>query len=233
MIILYQYELSPFCDKIRRVLHVKGVPYQAENLSPSDTLWRLKKITPIGKLPCLRHEGKLITDSTDIAHYLEERYPDPPLIPKEPKLAAQCHVLEDWADEALYFHEMWLRFGIPANVERWLPILAARENWFFKLIARQAVPRYIDKILQSQGLGKKPPEAILADLRRHIQSLAGWLDGSDWLLGDGLTLGDIAVFAQLSCIGGTPEGARLIAAKPQVKAWMDRVDAGTAPAQAP
>jgi glutathione S-transferase len=38
MITLHQYEISPFCDKARRVLHAKGVDYRIEEVSVLDTL---------------------------------------------------------------------------------------------------------------------------------------------------------------------------------------------------
>ena len=45
--ILYQYELSPFCDKVRRVLNLKGIAYRTQDISILDTLrGRLKKLSP-------------------------------------------------------------------------------------------------------------------------------------------------------------------------------------------
>ena len=123
MITLYQFEISPFCDKIRRVLHWKGQPYQVREIPLAQTFTRLRKINPVGKLPCIEHEGRLIADSTDIAHYLEERFPQPPLVPSDPLERGLCHMLEDWADESLYFYEMRLRFTFPHNARRWLPAL--------------------------------------------------------------------------------------------------------------
>ena len=39
MITLYQFEISPFCDKIRRILNVKHVPYAIEEVPPTKTLF--------------------------------------------------------------------------------------------------------------------------------------------------------------------------------------------------
>ena len=63
---------------------------------------------PFSNIPTILHDGKYINDSTDIAYYLEEIFPDPPLIPQEAKDWAKCHLYEDWADESLNFYMMRL-----------------------------------------------------------------------------------------------------------------------------
>jgi glutathione S-transferase len=44
---------------------------------------------------------RAIHDSTAIALYLDERYPDPPLLPADPDARAECLMLEDWIDHAI------------------------------------------------------------------------------------------------------------------------------------
>jgi hypothetical protein len=50
-----------------------------------------------------------------------------------------------------------------------------------------------------------------------------WLAGKEWLVGSGLTLADLAVYAQLRCIDGSEEGRARLSAKPAVRDWMSRV----------
>ena len=57
--------------------------------------------------------------------------------------------------------------------------------------------------------------------------LAQWLEGQDWLVGDALTLADIAVAAQVECIVGAAEGQAAMAKTPAVAAWLARVDRAT------
>ena len=45
--------------------------------------------------------------------------------------------------------------------------------------------------------------------------------------GETLSLADISVFVQLSCIRSTDEGEKILAAQPTVLSWMERVDAKT------
>ena len=228
MLTLYQFEVSPFCDKARRVLHWKKQPYEVHEVTLWQALTQLRRLNPAGKLPCLEHDGRLVADSSEIALYLEERFPTPPLLPADPAQRALCHVLEDWADESLYFYEMQLRFGTPENAKRWLPVLAAHDAAPFRALAKVILPRTLRAQLRQQGIGRKPIAAVLADLERHVRAVATLLDGRDFLVGDALTLADISVFAQLFCIRGSAEGAVAIEKEPSVVRWMTRVDEATA-----
>lgn len=231
---LYQFDISPFCDKVRRILNVKGVAYETRDprLTEVDAF---KKKSPAGRLPVLDHDGTIIADSSDIARFLEDTYPRPALIPPEPHLAAQVQVLEDWADESLYFFELTMRLTWETNAPRVVGELldAARAPALLKAVApRQVMQRY-GKVVAAQGLGAMPRPQLLRHLDRNIAAVDGWLGDGDWLVGGSLSLADIAVSVQLACIDGTVEGAPLLAARPRLKTWMDRVRGATAPQGAP
>jgi glutathione S-transferase len=227
VIVLHQFEISPFCDKVRRILHVKGVPYEVREVATSRSLLEIRRVNRIGKLPVLEDDGRRVADSTDIAHYLEERFPSPPLLPKHPLERALAHVLEDWADESLYFLEMALRFGQPHNRRRWLPVLTKYDPPWFRALAPAVLPVMFRRQLRAQGAGRKPLAMLVRDLERHVAATDGLVGDGSWLVGGSLSLADIAVFAQLACIRGTDEGAQALARFPRVAAWLERVDAAT------
>jgi glutathione S-transferase len=225
---LYQFEISPFCDKVRRILHVKGLPYRTHDISMQAAVTQSSKVNPTGKLPALRDGDRSIGDSTDIALYLESTYPDPALLPSDPRRRALVLALEDWADESLYFYEIYLRFAVGRNAEKWVPVLTAGDSDLVQRAARIVIPRHMKGILAKQGLGRKSYEQVLRDMERHADTMVGLLEEGPWLVGDRLTLADIAVFAQWFCIRGAAEGAKAVAARPVLAAWMDRVDEATA-----
>lgn len=230
MITLYQYELSPFCDKIRRILNVKGVEYKIEEVTMMDTLkGRTKKLSPVAKLPIIDDDMHVVWDSTDIALYLEEKYPQNPLIPSDPKLKAQVQILEDWADESLYFYEMHLRLCVPHNAKRWVPVATHKDPKFIQSIAPFLVPRMLSQQSKAQGMGKKTLKQIEAELHRHCSSIQDWLGKDDFLVNNQLTLADISVYCQMECILGTQEGASVFSHYPVVADWMDRIQKITAP----
>jgi len=229
VVTLYQFEISPFCDKVRRILQYKGVEYEVREISMQEAVTKIRKVNKVGKLPAIEHDGKSLGDSTDIAYYLEEKFPDPPLIPDDARERGLVHALEDWADESLYFYEVFLRFTLGHNAEKWVPILCAKDTEIVRRAGRFLVPRHMKAILVKQGLGRKSRKQVFADVRRHFDSLTGMLQGREWLVGTSMTLADIAVYAQFACICGAKEGAALRAERPVVDEWMKRVDTATAP----
>lgn len=227
MLVLHQNTTSPFCDKIRRVLHYKQRPYETREVPIHESLVRVGGVSPVGKVPVIEHEGEVVADSTDIAEYLERVFPDPPLFPRAPKARALCHFLEDWADESLYYFEVWFRFGIPHNAPEWSNKASASEPPLLRRATERALPTFMRNLLRAQGLGRKDPEAVLKEFSRQIEMLDAWLTDS-WLVDDQLTIADIAVYVQLACALDVGEGAAVLAERPAVLAWMERVNAATA-----
>ncbi|HET8708371.1 MAG TPA: glutathione S-transferase family protein [Pseudomonadales bacterium] len=228
MITLYQYEISPFCDKIRRILNYKKLPYHIHEVSLLESVnGAYKKINPIGKVPAIDHDGRIVADSTHIANYIEEKYPQPPLIPTNKKDAALVHMLEDWADESLYFFEMYLRLAVPHNAERWIPEITKNEPFYMKLAAPKLIPAMLGKVAKTQGTGRKPLEMLSKEVYAHVKAVADWLADGSWLVGDAITLADISVYSQLKCLEGTREGAFALNDFPSVLSWMKRVDQAT------
>jgi glutathione S-transferase len=58
-------------------------------------------INPVGKVPALIEDGIVVHDSTIINEYLEDKYPKPPLLPRDPAIRARARSFEDYADAYL------------------------------------------------------------------------------------------------------------------------------------
>ncbi|KZZ50954.1 hypothetical protein A3759_03330 [Thalassolituus sp. HI0120] len=225
MITLYQFEMSPFCDKVRRVLKYKGLSYETKNVSLQQVQFGfLKKLTPIGKLPVLTLNGRHISDSSTIITELENQYPEKPVLPTDKRQAALVHFFEEWADEGLYFNEVYLRFVLPSNAPEYAALAAKEDNALFAAIGKMVAPGMIAKQAKAQGIGRKPLSDVLTDLKKHFSHLSDWLEEQDYLVGDSLTLADISVASQLACIVATPEGGVVAADYPRVSQWLQRVE---------
>lgn len=227
---LHQLEPSPFCDKIRRVLTYKGVPFELVN-HPIAAVRRASPRT--GKLPVLDvlsgagAKDRTIDDSTAIALWIEDEYPAPALVPAEPRQRALCLALEDWADESLYFYEIAMHYASPASAARRTRTLVEREPAGLKFAIGRAMAPYMRYLLRTQGTGRKTPAAVERDVARHLATVAGLVGPTGWLVGDRLSLADIAVFCQLDLILGTPDGQRLAGGRVEVLDWCDRVRSAT------
>lgn len=79
--LLYQFPISHYCEKTRWNLEAKGLPYEVKNLVPGVHRLAVKRLTGKGTVPVLLDRGKYIADSGAIAAYLEQAYPDKPLLP--------------------------------------------------------------------------------------------------------------------------------------------------------
>ncbi|XP_047076743.1 glutathione S-transferase Z1-like [Lolium rigidum] len=89
--ILYSYWRSSCSHRVRIALNLKGVDYEykAVNLlkgEQSDP--EFMKINPMKFVPALVDGDAVIGDSYAIALYLEDKYPEPPLLPKDLKMKA-------------------------------------------------------------------------------------------------------------------------------------------------
>ena len=226
MLIVHQYHLSPYNEKVRRMLNFKGIPYQEKYWLLADRN-KVKAFNPTGKLPALEHGDHMIYDSTDVAYYIEEQFPEKPLIPADPAQRAMIHVLEDWADESLYFYEMHLRFTTPGNRERNMPRMVENESRFLRWLLPRVVPGGIAKITASQGIGRKSIEQLMIDVGRHISAIDGLLGEQDWLVGDQLSLADLAVYAMFQALCDADMAMVVLQRFPVVMSWMARVEDAT------
>lgn len=222
--VLYQYEISPFCAKVRRVLQLKGLDYEVRNIGALTTqLGGVKRLSPQGKLPVLEFGGERLADSSLIVRELERRFPAvAPLLPDDEQQRAQVHLWEDWADESLYFLEVYLRFAVKENRNYWAGRVCAADPAWFATIARPIVPATMMKQLKAQGMGRKSLAQVLAELDQHLQMLNALLHEREWLVGEQITLADIAVAVQLQAIAATPQGQKALQGYPRLQLWLAR-----------
>jgi glutathione S-transferase len=98
---LYDAPRCPFCARTRLVLGEKGVPYETVEIDLSDRPAWLYEKNPAGKVPVLEEDGWVLPESAVIGEYLEERYPEPPLLPDDPSERALARLLVFRFDDEL------------------------------------------------------------------------------------------------------------------------------------
>jgi len=221
----FDWPWSPFCIKVRAILDHKGIACERINPLGGRARAALRR-GGIGKVPALELDGALLVDSTDIAHALERRFPDPPILPADPRARALCHALEDWADESLYFLGLYYRW-YEAEGRRAVPAAFGRSP-----AGRLAYAVYLRRILRQlkgQGTSRKPPAHVRADLDRQLDAIDGLLADGPFLLGADPWLCDFALYGQLLYVGRTPVGAAAMAAHPRLATWLAAMKARTRP----
>jgi glutathione S-transferase len=108
---LYAGKLSLFTWKVRMALAEKGLVYETVIVPFSRSTWYVKPpellaMNPKGQVPVLVDGDLAIYDSTIILEYLEDRWPEPALYPRDPAARARCRQLEAAADE-IFFPHVW------------------------------------------------------------------------------------------------------------------------------
>jgi len=99
MIKLYDFKSSPNCQRVKVVLAEKNLPYE---IVPIDLRAQAQKtpdylkLNPYGKVPVLTDDDTVLYESCIINEYLEEKYPNPPLLPKDPGKKAKARILIDY-----------------------------------------------------------------------------------------------------------------------------------------
>jgi len=112
MIKFYYGSGSPYAWRVQLVLEEKGIPYEPVLLSFSQGDHKKPEHLarhPHGKVPAITDDGVTVYESTPIAEYLEEKYPDKPLLPRDP--AARARVRMEEFEAALYFGDAFREVG--------------------------------------------------------------------------------------------------------------------------
>ncbi len=227
-IILYGNRLSPFVEKVYRGLMLKQLSFQQhEPHSPFD----LRRNNPItGKIPALDLNGQRLFDSTLILRALDEFKPEPPLLSADPQTAAQQRLLEDWADESLYWYGMVLRWNIPANAARTISLLCKELPPILRPPLKILAPRFVAGQTRAQGLGRLPLPILLRELDGHLATLVRLLSDGPFFFGVSQpSIADLAVFGQLGFLHSavTPEGIAAVEQHAELLEFCQRLDAMT------
>src|SRR5262245_36031874 len=164
MIRFYYGSGSPFAWRVQLALEEKGLAYEPVLLSFQKGDLRTPEHlarSPHGKVPALTDDGVSVYESTAIVEYLEERYPTPPLMPRDPARRALVRIEE--LEATLYFSPV------------------------FQTLARQAFFTPPDKRDPAAlSAGRDAVRTELASLERRAAGR-----GTAWIAGADLTRADL------------------------------------------
>ena len=166
MIIVYGSSLSPFVRKVLAFAAEKGIEVDLQPTGFPDRSAEFCEASPFNKMPAMRDGDYRLCDSTAIVHYLEAKHPEPMLIPKDPELLGKTIWYEEFADTIM--------------------VACGAKMFFNRIVAPKFMGREGDlAVADTAERDELPP--ILDYLERVAP------DGDGFLVGDSLTLADLAV----------------------------------------
>jgi glutathione S-transferase len=93
VITLYDAPRCPYAARVRIVLAEKGIEVEVVEIDLSDRpAWFYEK-NPLGRVPVLEEDEWPLPESAVVMEFLEERYPEPPLLPPDPADRAAVRLL--------------------------------------------------------------------------------------------------------------------------------------------
>ncbi|THD35317.1 MAG: glutathione S-transferase family protein [Sphingomonas sp.] len=196
MIRIIGNHVSPYARKVFLSLDHKGVDYEVDPIVPFFGSDEFTKLNPLRRIPVLIDGDLVIPDSTVICEYLEDRYPEKPLYPRDPAERARARWLEEFADSRLGDVMIWKLF-------------------FQRNVRPRVWQQECDEAAVVQVLAHELPEAI--DWLETQAPFAGFLFAD-------LSMTDLtyaAFFRNAALAGWSPDAARW----PRVAAWIDHVTA--------
>jgi glutathione S-transferase len=205
--IVYGSSLSPYVRKVLGFAAEKGIELDVQPTGFPNPSAEYLEASPFRKMPALRDGDFTLADSSAIIHYLDAKHPEPALIPTDPQQRGKTIWYEEFADTIL--------------------VSCGAKIFFNKIVAPRFLGRPGDLDAAEQAeLNELPP--ILDYLEKVVPDEGGYL------VGDQLTLADIAVagpFANFRHTDTSVDPQRYprtvayverILARPSLSQWIER-----------
>ena len=224
MLELYHSINSVCAQKVRVALHEKGLActehemtLQGDQFDPAYI-----KLNPNGLVPTLIHDGRPVIESSVILYYLDEAFPEKPLMPKDPHDRASVRLFNKLIDEYVHTACMTLSFATAFRARMAKMSEAAREEEFAK--APNQKRSEIKRDVTARGLQSH----YVADAIAQHEKLLSWMEEAvqhgSFLAGSHYSLADIGVMPYVLRLE-LVKLDRMWDKRPGVASWWERVKA--------
>ena len=164
--------LSPFCRKVRLVLSEKKLEFELIE----EKYWEKREdflaLNPFGQVPVLQNSEITLAESSAICEYLNEKFPDPELLPNNIEDRAEVRRLVSWFDDK-----------------------------FNREVTQKLVYERITKKIIGKGFPEaKNVKVGMQNIKFHIDFMSSLLEYRQWLAGNEMTLADFTAAAHFSVL---------------------------------
>ncbi len=196
MLELYNASISTCSQRVRFVLAEKGLAYQdhrikleaGEHLTP-----QYLALNPNGLVPTLIDDGRAIVDSSVINEYLEEVFPDMPLLPTSPFERAAVRAWVQYLDEvmtpSIRYPSFQKLFG--AGIKG----MAAEQREAFA--GRLPLRKHFVLEIGPDGFSQRSLDAAMERIDQGLARMEAALAHTHWIAHDQFTLADVAMMPSI------------------------------------
>jgi len=198
MITLYQFQFSHFCEKARWALDYKGLPYICKNLLPGPHLIATRKVAPTSGLPILVDNGTVVQDSTSIINFLDEKYPDRPLTPRNSQQAKEALEWEEYLDDEIGVPlRLWFYYHALPDRKRALNFLLDGAPWYGHPLFALIYPTVRAAMTSQMNIHAESARQSEDRLVAALDKLDGAVKERRFLVGDRFSRADLTACALL------------------------------------
>ena len=198
-IILYQFPISHFCEKIRWTLDYKSIPHIKQTLLPGLHSKKMKKLTGQYSVPVIKHQDTYLHDSSKIISYLEEQFPEKPLNPKSQENLQQALNWENFADanigpqvRVLLYHHLLQE---PQIVSKFF---TKDGPLYGPLFVKLAFPKLEKVMRKHMRINLETSIQAKDHLDKSLDKVIEALDGKNYLVGEQFSRADLSVASLLA-----------------------------------
>lgn len=221
MLTLYEFGNSVCCQKVRVTLAEKGVAWtsrQVDLFANQQFDPAYLKLNPAGVVPTLVRGDEVVTESTLICEYLDQIYPDPPLMPDTAIGKALARRWPKLADEGLHEGIGAISFAAMFR-ERMRAMTPEQREARYNNIGDPKRGDLFRQTLEHGAKAKQVGYAVAAYERMFKRLEATLGEGGPWIMGSQPTLADIALMPYVARLNFLGLLDLWIGHRPNVTAW--------------
>ncbi len=223
MLELYHWEPNAASARVLIALKEKGLAFESryvDVLGFEQHAPGFLALNPSGETPVLVSGGEAFNESSYICEYLDEAFPDRPLLPEAPLHRWAARAWQKYVDDYLAAAASdlaWAALGAPALKERgWnslqeavarIPMKERRDHW------QAAI----------SGLPAEALDKSRERIRLTLAKMEADLDGRGWLAPGGFSLADIAVYPYVNYLPRVAPELIDANTAPRTLAWLKRM----------
>lgn len=225
MLELFHNDMSTASQRVRFVLAEKNLDWidRHMNLGAAEQHQQdYLKVNPNGMVPALVDDGFPVADASVITEYLEDKYPEHPLMPADPAQRARVRTWTMQVDENLQAFAGVVSIGIAMRHGLFAKSLADIDAGLNKM--PDVVKRERQRDVTLRGLDSSFFPVAIRRYQRMLADMSAVLEKSEWLVGNRLSLADIAIAPYVTRLDQL-QLAFLWEGLPRVTAWYERMKA--------